>query len=151
MADDKEPKVLNPFEENDTQVLLNIIRTLGEKFAVHRHDGRDSLIVRTPSTNPVIKTITGTNINAAEGDIFEITAAGNTTLTISSPLYDGHLVLIRYTASGANRTLTLSTGFRFGTTIASLSATTQDKTDYIECIYDETDDYFDVVRYVKGF
>ena len=83
MADDKEPKVLNPFEENDTQVLLNIIRTLGEKFAVHRHDGRDSLIVRTPSTDPAIKTVTGTNINAAEGDIFEITATGNTTLTIS--------------------------------------------------------------------
>jgi hypothetical protein len=97
-------------------------------------------------------------LNAAAGRVFHLTALGNRTiLTPSGAPAAGRTerMIIRHFASGANRTLTLTTGsagaFRFGSTITALSVTLSGKTDYIGCLWNSLDSRWDVVAYAKGF
>lgn len=94
-------------------------------------------------------------LNAALGDIFRLVAAGNRTIDVPTNPVDGQKLVIQHKASGADRTLTLTTGsagaFRFGTDITTLTATTSGKTDYIGCIYNGADSRWDVVAVIKGF
>jgi len=93
-------------------------------------------------------------LNAALGGTFLLTAAGNRTIGIPTNPVSGQKIVIAHLASGADRTLALNTGtggFRFGTDIASLTATTSSKTDYIGAIYSAASDKWDVVAYIKGF
>ena len=63
--------------------------------------------------------------------------------------------IYRVKAIGAAWDLTLTTGvtggFRFGTTIASLTETASGKIDYIGCIYNGNDARWDVVAVSKGY
>jgi|GEM_PF-1914444 len=98
----------------------------------------------------------GANIatDASLGNVFTVTIGGDRTLDAPTNAASGQKAIWRIKASGANRTLTLATGtggFRFGTDITSLTATTQDKTDYIGAIYHATDNKWDVIAYTKGF
>jgi hypothetical protein len=93
-------------------------------------------------------------LDAALGNMFKLTAAGNRTIAVPSNPSAGQKIVIRHTASGADRTLALNTGaggFRFGTDITALTATTSAKTDYIGCIYNADAGFWDVVAYAKGF
>jgi len=66
----------------------------------------------------------------------------------------GQKITIAVLASGGSRTVSLNTGaggFRFGTDITGLTATTSGKTDYIGAIYNAGSSFWDVVAYVKGF
>lgn len=93
-------------------------------------------------------------LDASAGTVFRLTAAGNRTIAVPSNPTAGQKIVIRHVASGADRTLALNTGaggFRFGTDITGLTATTSGKTDYIGCIYDATAGFFDVVAYSKGY
>lgn len=94
-------------------------------------------------------------LDASLGNVFRLTAAGNRTILAPTNAVAGQKIIIRHKASGADRTLTLTTGsagaFRFGTDITALTATTSAKTDYIGCVYDATDERWDVVGYVKGY
>lgn len=95
-------------------------------------------------------------LNCNNGNIFTLTSLGNRTiLAPTGTPHDGQKITIRHTASGANRTLSLTTGsagaFRFGTDITSLSATDSGKTDYIGCIYNSSANRWDVVSVTKGF
>lgn len=93
-------------------------------------------------------------LNAKLGDVFTLSAAGDRTIAVPSNPISGQRIIIRHTASGANRTLALNTGtggFRFGTTITALTITTSGLTDYIECIYNVTANKWDVISYNKGF
>lgn len=93
------------------------------------------------------------------GTLVYLEAAGNRTLVrvpITDVLPGQHLLIAHKAIGGANRTLTLTGGglpgsFRFGTTIAALSATVSGLTDYIDCVYNSITQTFDVVSYVKGF
>ena len=94
------------------------------------------------------------NIDASLGNTFTLLAAGDRTIAAPSNPVDGQKIVIRHKASGANRTLTLTTGangFRFGTDITALTATTSGLTDYIGCIRNATDSRWDVVAYSKGY
>jgi hypothetical protein len=96
------------------------------------------------------------SLDARLGKIFRLSAGGDRTiLTPAWNKKDGKVIVIEHYASGGARTLTLTTGsagaFRFGSTITSLSATASGKTDYVGCIYNATDDRFDVVSVSKGF
>ncbi len=93
-------------------------------------------------------------LNAKLGDVFTLSAAGDRTIAVPSNPISGQRIIIRHTASGANRTLALNTGaggFRFGTSITGLTITTSGLTDYIECVYNATASKWDVINYQKGF
>lgn len=94
-------------------------------------------------------------LDASQGSVFRLSAGGDRTVSVPTNPTAGQRILVQHYANGANRTLTLTTGssgaFRFGSTFASLSATTSGKTDYIECVYNGTDSRWDVINAVKGF
>jgi len=93
-------------------------------------------------------------LNAALGNTFLLTAAGNRTIAVPTNPVSGQKITIVHTASGADRTLALNTGaggFRYGTDITALTATTSGKTDYIGAIYSAASATWDVVSVVKGY
>lgn len=103
--------------------------------------------------------IDGANVtlnSASDARYYDLTAVGDRTILAPlNPLYDGQKLIIRHKASGGARTLTLTTGstgsFRFGVEPTVLTATASGKTDYIGCIYNKTDNKWDVVSVRKGF
>ena len=93
-------------------------------------------------------------LDASAGGVFRLAAAGNRTIAVPSNAISGKKIVIEHYASGGARTLALNTGaggFRFGTDITALTETASGKTDYIGCIYNTTDEKWDVVAYIKGF
>ena len=93
-------------------------------------------------------------LDASLGNTFVLTAAGNRTIAVPSNAVSAQRIVIRHEASGGARTLALNTGaggFRFGEDITALTATTSGKSDYIGCIYDATDSFWDVVSVIKGY
>lgn len=93
-------------------------------------------------------------LDASLGTIFTLSAAGDRTIAVPTNPTIGQQIIIRHFASGANRTLALNTGaggFRFGTDITGLTATTSGTTDYIGATYNATADKWDVISYVRGF
>lgn len=93
-------------------------------------------------------------LNAALGNTFTLTAAGDRTIAAPSNPVNGQKIVILHTASAANRTLSLTTGaggFSFGTDITALTATTSGLTDYIGAIYNSTSNRWHVIAYVKGY
>lgn len=97
-------------------------------------------------------------LNASLGNLYYLVAAGDRTiLAPDNPPASGHTqkLIIRHLASGANRTLTLTTGsagaFRFGSTLTGLTVTLNGKTDYIGCLWNSSDSRWDVVAYSKGY
>lgn len=93
-------------------------------------------------------------LDASLGNTFDLTAAGDRTIAVPTNPVNGQRILIRHRASGGSRTLSLNTGaggFRFGTDVTGLTATTSGATDYIGAVYDSTDGFWDVIAYVKGY
>lgn len=89
------------------------------------------------------------------GQTYMMTATADRTLGTPTNATANQRVIIKFKASGANRTLTLPTAttgdFRYGTDITALTTTTSGKTDYIGCVYNGTDSRWDVIAYVKGY
>jgi hypothetical protein len=93
-------------------------------------------------------------LNASLGNIFYLDASGNRTIAVPSNPTSGQKIIIRHYANGADRTLSLNTsagGFRFGSDITSITATISGTMDYIGCIWNEIDSFWDVVSVIKGF
>jgi len=93
-------------------------------------------------------------LDASLGSVFRLVAAGDRTIAVPTNPRAGQRILIQHLASGGNRTLALNAGaggFRFGSTIAALTITLAGKTDYIECVYNAVDAFWDVLSFVKGY
>ena len=93
-------------------------------------------------------------LDASLGTVATLSASGDRTIAIPTNATAGQKLIIAHSASGGARTLALNTGaggFRFGTDVTALTATTSGKTDYIGCVYNTTDSKWDVVAYVKGY
>lgn len=93
-------------------------------------------------------------LDASQGSVFRLVAAGDRTIAVPTNPISGQKIIIQHLASGGARTLALNTGaggFRFGTDIPSLSQTASGKTDYIGCVYNATDTFWEVVAVTKGF
>jgi hypothetical protein len=95
-------------------------------------------------------------LDAALGNVFHLTALGNRTIaapTNKPAATQSQRITIIHKASGANRTLTLTTGsagsFRLGG--ITLSATTSGVSDHLTCVYNPVDDRWDVVSVAKGY
>lgn len=105
---------------------------------------------------PVVSTLTdGANIatDAALGNVFTVTLAGNRTLDNPTNGVNGQKIVWRIRQDGTgSRTLAYGTAFRFGTDVTSPTLTTAaNKTDYIGAIYNSTDSKWDVVAVAKGY
>lgn len=107
----------------------------------------------TPAPVPLTDGTT-VNLDASAGKVFTLSAGGSRTILAPTGAVDGRGIIIKHTASGGARTLSLTTGsagsFKFGTDITGLTATTSGATDYIGCIYDATAQRWHVISYVKG-
>lgn len=93
-------------------------------------------------------------LDASLGVRFRLTAAGNRTIAIPSNPTDGQVITIEHLASGGARTLALNTGtggFKFGTDITALTATTSGLVDIIQATYNTTANKWWVTGYIKGF
>ena len=95
------------------------------------------------------------SLDASLGNTFRLSAGGNRTIAVPSNPQNGQKIVIAHYASGAARTLSLTTGssgaFRYGADLTALTETTSGKTDYITCIYNGTDSRWDVIGYAKGY
>lgn len=93
-------------------------------------------------------------LDASQGNKFLLTAAGDREIAVPTNPTSGQKITIVHKASGADRTLSLNTGangFRYGTDITGLTATTSGKTDYIGAEWNAADSKWDVIAYAKGF
>lgn len=120
----------------------------------------DAQVIIVVAAEDLIETVTAlvdgasVPLDASLGDVFTLTALGSRTITAPTNPTSGQTIVIRHLASGGSRTLSLDSGtggFRFGTTITALSATTSGLTDYIVAIYHLTDNKWDVTVYSKGY
>jgi hypothetical protein len=117
-----------------------------DKIETFRVPGEAIVVTLTDGATPAL--------NAALGNHFILTASGNRTIAVPTNAVSGKRIIIEHRASGADRTLALNSGaggFRFGTDVTALTLTTSGTNDYIGCIYNSTDSYWDVVAYVKGY
>jgi hypothetical protein len=94
-------------------------------------------------------------LNSDNGDVFTLTTTTNPTIAVPSGTpTDGQKLIIRVTASGGARTMSLNTGaggFSFGTDITALTATTSGATDYVGAIWNASTSFWNVIAYVKGY
>ncbi len=93
-------------------------------------------------------------LNAALGNQFVLVTTNTPAIGVPSNPTSGQKIVIRINASGGSRTASLNTGaggFRYGSDITGLTAIASGKTDYIGAIYNATDNFWDVVAYIKGF
>jgi hypothetical protein len=111
-------------------------------------------------TGSIIALVDGATVplNAALGQVvtgvFRLAANGNRSINVPTGATPARKIIIMHTAVGADRLLALSVaanGFRFGTDVAMLTATTSGKTDYIGAIWNSVDSKWDVIAYTKGF
>lgn len=141
----------------DLPTLINNFNDLKKLFLNHRHKGFDkSKILGIIDTDTVVTLTDGAtpSLDAALGTIFYLAAGGDRTIAIPSNPSKGQKIIIRHFASGGARTLALNTGsggFRFGTDITALTATSSGLMDYIGAIWNEVDSFWDVVAVTKGF
>lgn len=118
----------------------------------------DTVDLRMPGRTGIVTLTDGATValDAARGRTFRLTAAGSRTLSAPTNPADGQEIVIAHTASGANRTLTLTTGsagaFKFGTSPAGpLAATTSGTTDLIYARYSLSADRWYVTDVRTGF
>jgi hypothetical protein len=124
-------------------------------FENHRHMGYDRTKVLS-NNERVVTLVDGTTpaLNASQGSIFYLSAGGNRTIAIPTNPSPCKKIIIRHYANGGARTLSLNTGaggFRFGSDVVSLTATSSGRTDYIGCIWNEIDSFWDVVAVSKNY
>lgn len=107
--------------------------------------------VAAPSQVIALTDATTITTDASRGSHCRVTLAGNRTLATPTNPTDGQRIIWEVTAAGADRTLTLSTGFAFGSDITALSPVVSGKTDFIGAIYNAAAGKWRIVAYVKGY
>jgi hypothetical protein len=115
---------------------------------------KTSLALNVTLTDGATPALDASLVPAFLSGVFRLAAAGDRTIAVPSNATAGQKIVIEHFASGGARTLALNTGaggFRFSVDIPSLSQTASGKTDYIGCLYNDTDNKWDVVAVTKGF
>ena len=122
--------------------------------ATHVVNGTIKIGRQTPLSVVTLTDAASVALDASLGNTFRLVAGGDRTIQAPSNPINGQKIIIQHYASGGARTLTLTTGaggFRFGTDITSLAATSSGKTDYIGAIYNADDSRWDVIAVVTGY
>jgi hypothetical protein len=128
--------------------VVGLVTDLSGKAAL----GHGHLVPNPPVAVSYASTIT---LNAALGSLFRVTATGNPSFAAPSNPTDGQVIVVEFTASGADRTASLVQGsagaWKFGTDVTALTATTSGLTDFWQAVYRASVDRWRVIGYVKGY
>lgn len=91
--------------------------------------------------------------DAALGNHYRVTLAGNRTLGNPTNAYDGARIVYEFIQDGTGtRTITLDTNFALGTDITAVTlTTTASKRDFMTVIYNSTAVKWYVVAFIKGY
>lgn len=92
--------------------------------------------------------------DASLGTHFRVTISGNRTLGVPSNPTDGQVCVWEVTASGNDRTLTLSSstgGFAFGADVTEVPTIAEDTTTYIQAVYNASANRWRVIGVVGGY
>lgn len=122
--------------------------------ATHVINGTAKIVRQAPVSVVALTDGASVALDASLGNTFRLAAGGDRTLSAPTNPIDGQKITVIHYASGGSRTLTLTTGaggFRFGTDITALSATSSGKSDYLGFIYNAADNRWDIVAAVKGY
>ena len=93
-------------------------------------------------------------IDPTQGNVFRLINEQHKLNISVKPSVNGQRITIAHKAVGRDGILKLDTGvggFRFGTHITTLTPTTNGKTDFIDAVYNATDNKWHIISYVKGF
>lgn len=103
--------------------------------------------------NNLVDVLPTVSLDASKGNMFILNTANNSNIGIpTNPSPNQHITIKFHPLAGNSYTLSLNaTAFRFGTDITGLTATANQKTDYIGCVYNSANSVWDVVAYTKGF
>ncbi len=89
--------------------------------------------------------------SANTGGVFSMVVNANRTI-IAQGGTDGQKILLRIIQDGNGRTVTFGSTFQFGSDIPSANlSTTDDKVDYVTCIFQSSNSKWHVVNVVRGF
>jgi hypothetical protein len=109
----------------------------------------------TGAVRPAVVTLTDAAtiaVDAALGNHFQVTIAGNRTLGNPTNAVDGQkLVFEIVQGSGGSHTLALDTKFNVGADVTITLSTVAGKKDFLGVVYDLTNDRFDVLAFVAGY
>lgn len=122
----------------------------------HRHKGYDKTKVLGIQPDIIVNLQDGASVplDASVGDVFFLVANGNRTILAPTNPVIGDKIIIWHFANGAARTLSLQTGaggFRFGDDPTSLTSTDMNKMDYIGCMWNDIDGFWDIIAYSKNY
>ena len=145
-----------------TGVISSVKDSAGVAALLSDETGSGALVFGTSATitTPIIRgetvlPISGGATDASLGNIFTFSSTADATLLAPTNPTKGQKCIWRWTNSdSSSHSLSLATGaggFRFGSTLQSLTATAAGKTDYIGAVYNDTDSRWDVIAYAKGY
>jgi len=134
--------------------------TAGTATTTRTITGRRAREIATTGLNPapIALTDAATVTLAVNGYtlVYRLTAAGNRTIAApSGTIIDGQRIMLQVTASGADRTITLTTGaagaFKFGTDITALPTIPSGTILYIGCVYSLAAQRWHVIAVAGGY
>lgn len=141
---------MDPIVKQAIDEVKGLYRELKGYFDDHKHLGTDQSLKL--DTYRIALTDQATIISSAlQGNHFYVTLTNNRTLDNPQNARDGQrLVFELIQDSTGSRTITLGSKFAAGPWTITLT-TTASKRDFIECIYNATEDKFYIVNFQKGF
>ena len=141
--------------EGDAFITSTSSDTNIKNFFIYNHIFTSDYENSTFVDGSVVLDETAIVIDASLGDgTFEIITTTDRTFTVPLNPVANKKIIIKHTASGADNLLTLPTtagGYRFSIDVPSMTDTLDGTTDYIGIMYNQVDDYWDIVAYMKGY
>ena len=136
-----------------TGVQLNF-RSLNPLYGMYILDNGNNIDVKLSITYSPLTDGATIALDAINGPRFKVTIAGaRQLLNPTNPQGNGQMILIRVKQDATGgRTLTYDTKYRFSTDLPSpVLSTAANKIDYLGFIFNQDDDKWDFISFVKGF
>jgi phage FluMu protein gp41 len=139
--------------KDKTGVTFNF-RSLNPLYGMYILDNGNNIDIKLSITYSPLTDGATIALDAINGPRFKVTIAGaRQLLNPTNPQGNGQLIIIRVKQDATgNRTLTYDTKYRFSTDLPSpILSTAANKIDYLGFIFNQDDDKWDFISFVKGF
>ena len=139
--------------KDKTGVQLNF-RSLNPLYGMYILDNGNNIDIKLSIAYSPLTDGATISLDAINGPRFKVTLGGNRTLANpTNPQGSGQMIIIRVKQDATgNRTLAFDTKYRFSTDLPSpVLSTAANKIDYLGFIYNQDDDKWDFISFVKGF